>query len=649
MFNEDALTVSGLKFDYMSLSTVLPHLELSLSEGLLQATADIQGSVWDKKLEGGIVLDADFEQIDSWMQIGQALSFFNGSLKAENILYGDQEPASFTFIFENDNGDFSVKGGPRNMLLLDMDRGGNFFASVSSPFPIQGTFTGIFSDRIIDAHCPDFYMDLSLFWSFLPQLTDFGINGGYVTGKVDVKGPVTNPQFFGLGRGTNVSFTVPNYIPENIRPVTFDAVFDGSDMNFGPVNIAVGSGGGTAEGWLRFEEWVPRTVGLDINIPRNTPVPYTLNVTGFLAEGDASGTLTMNIENKIMELTGNLFADNTELGLNIEEITQARSRIDEEESPLEAIINMTITTGPVVEFIWPNANMPILRANAEMGTVARIFADTETRQFSLNSNVSIRSGELFYFDRSFYIRQGSLIFNETDQDFEPILSAEAEIRDRTDTGPVTISMIIDNQPLLNFSPRFEANPSLTQLEIYSLLGHNQYALDGSQSADEAQRVILSSSADILTQILSNSEFFNQFVSIRWLERLARNLLHVDMFSLRMRILQNAIVTNVPSFSGNAAVPVDRDTRVGNYFDNTSVYIGKYIGQSMFVQGMVSFRYDVNKADNSANPFSGMSVEPDIGIELQSPLFNIRWDFFPYHPENWWVNDNSITLLWSKSF
>jgi hypothetical protein len=56
------------------------------------------------------------------------------------------------------------------------------------------------------------------------------------------------------------------------------------------------------------------------------------------------------------------------------------------------------------------------------------------------------------------------------------------------------------------------------------------------------------------------------------------------------------------------------------------------------------RYDENSI-----VFGGLSIEPDIGIELQSPFINIRWDFFPYHPENWWVNDHSITLSWSKSF
>jgi hypothetical protein len=91
-------------------------------------------------------------------------------------------------------------------------------------------------------------------------------------------------------------------------------------------------------------------------------------------------------------------------------------------------------------------------------------------------------------------------------------------------------------------------------------------------------------------------------------------------------------------------PVDRNFGVGNYLNNTTFFGGKYIGQDMFVQGMVSMRYDANRAD-----YWGLSLEYDFGMELQSPLFNIRWNFVPTHPENWYVNDNAITLTRRWSF
>jgi hypothetical protein len=71
---------------------------------------------------------------------------------------------------------------------------------------------------------------------------------------------------------------------------------------------------------------------------------------------------------------------------------------------------------------------------------------------------------------------------------------------------------------------------------------------------------------------------------------------------------------------------------------------------MFFQSVFSMRYDANRA-----AFGGMAIQPpDLRFELQGPMFNnysfrIRWDFVPVHPENWWVNDNSITLTLNRSF
>jgi hypothetical protein len=145
----------------------------------------------------------------------------------------------------------------------------------------------------------------------------------------------------------------------------------------------------------------------------------------------------------------------------------------------------------------------------------------------------------------------------------------------------------------------------------------------------------------MTHLFAGSEVFSQMMLSRQFERGLRNLLRVDMLSIRTRFFQNAIA------SGAAVMmdaPLDRDYRVGNYFNNTTVFIGKYLGQDMFMQGTLTLKYDENSLS-----FGGLRLEPDIGLELQSPFFNIRWDFYPYHPKNWWVNDHSVTLIWSKSF
>ena len=113
-----------------------------------------------------------------------------------------------------------------------------------------------------------------------------------------------------------------------------------------------------------------------------------------------------------------------------------------------------------------------------------------------------------------------------------------------------------------------------------------------------------------------------------------------MFSVRTHAAQNFAFDMIDRNRNM----VDNRGRLGNYFDNTTVFGGRYIGNDMFIQGMLSMRYD-----ESQFGFGGMRFEPDIGIELQSPLFNIRWDFVPTNPQNWWVSDSSITFTWNWSF
>jgi hypothetical protein len=641
----DTLNVRDFNFDYAQIKTVFPLLQISLGESRIKANMDINGIVLrDRIIKSEIELDAKFNPVESWIDIKQAFESIDGYVKAGKNQYADLKHDAFSISIARNKKALSVSGGPKDMLQLEMDTEGNFFASMSSPMPIRSTMAGKFNNGIIDAHCPDFFMDLSAFWAILPPIESFSIAGGYITGKVDIRGPITNPQFFGAARASSVRVKVPAYIREDIRTVPVNLALDGYEMTFAPAAVSVGSGGGTASGWFRFENWVPKNVGLDILIPRESPVPYDLIIKGFLANGDASGKLNLVLDNSAIDLSGDLMANNSELGINYEELRQSRSETRNVRIPLT--VNMKVTTGARVEFFWPNKNSPILRATPEMGTVLMVFADTFTGQYSLNSDITIRSGELYYFDRSFYIRQGNLLFRVNDQQFDPRINARAEIRDRTDSGPVTISMIIENESLFSFVPRFEANPILTQLEIYSLLGQNLGGIAGIENADAAQRFILSSATDILAQLVVNSEFFNQFISVRQIERQIRNFLGLDMFSVRTKILPNAVSTNV---NMQGSDPVDRNSRVGNYFDNTTVSIGKYIGQYMFIQGMLLARYYENIPE-----YGGLRLEPEVSIEMQNPLFNIRWNFFPgasgySNPENWGVKDNSITLLWSRAF
>ncbi|MCL2210528.1 MAG: translocation/assembly module TamB [Treponema sp.] len=645
-FTNDELLISDLKFGFADFNASLGELQLNRIDGVLKAGADINGILRNKNLEGNIAINANFTPINSWLAIKDAVQKFDGNICANHLEFGLIKEEDFNITFAGEDGSFSLKAGKNEMVRIELDTEGDLFAGFSAPFPIRGTLIGKFKDWNIDAYCNDLFIDISTLYTFVSTIKDFKINGGYIAGKAGLKGPIWNPEYHGNVRASSMRFQAPNFVPEDIRTVPFDILAQGYEMTFGPVDTVCGLGGGKASGWLQFENWGPSGVGLDIFIPRETPVPYDINITGFLAKGGASGKLLMNVDsaNSLIELQGDLFTNEAELGLRIDDIMSNFYGEMFVEVDFNTIVDFKVTTGTMVEFLWPAGN-PILRANPEMGSVVYITSDTSTQQYSLISDVKIRSGELNYFDRNFYIRQGNLIFRENETRFDPMLTARAEIRDRSDTGPVIISMIIENQPLFGFEPRFEASPSLTQLEIYSILGQTFNSIQGEEGSEMAQRFLVTSTTDLVTQLIASSDVWSQFAFVRNLERRIRNTLGFDMFSVRTKILQNMVATGASelTYSNNFTSGSDY---VGNFFDNTTVFVGKYIGQHMFAQAMLRVRQDEN-----SDFLGGIRLEPDIGIELQSPFFTIRWDLYPYRPEDWktWLSGNSITLSWSKSF
>jgi hypothetical protein len=319
---------------------------------------------------------------------------------------------------------------------------------------------------------------------------------------------------------------------------------------------------------------------------------------------------------------------NTQMTMNIQELKDGRDSASS--TKVSIVTDLTIRAGRKVEFAWPEV-MPILRAYADAGSEIAVTSDQATDRYSLAGDIRLRSGEIYYFQRSFYLKEGILTFNENELRFDPRISARAEIRDRNNEGPVTIAMIIDNAPLLSFTARFESSPPLSQLEIFSLLGQN---LTGTPSEEEGG-VIPNAF------VLATSDLLAQLEVVRGLERNVRDFLRLDMFSIRTQVLQNAMlmVTGLQD-------PVNRIDRVGNYFDNTTIFFGKYVRSDMFVQSMLSLRYD-----ETQERFGGLRFEPDIGIELQSPLFAIRWNFAPTFDDNdtVFMDDVSFTLTWRWTF
>ena len=635
--NSDAFKIEQLLLNYAGLNVKVPLLSIDRKNANARALALMQGGFTGVQLDLSLRLEALFNNSETWLDLYTGFSSINGSVTVDTARYNTieaDEPFIFDVGFARKEAAVSlnVSGGPRNMLRLNYNsgagEGGLFFAALSAPSPVRGSFSGIINSGGIDGQLADLYVDLGALWRFMPPSADAVMfPHGFVTGSIRIKGPLDDPQFFGIAYGRSIQIVIPQFLPEPIRPVPATFTFTGSEFTFGPIDAAVGRGGGRASGWFRWEQWIPSTFTINIQVPQETPIPYGCDISGLMAHGQASGRMVVAMEDWILSITGDLVAHNTEISVNVNEMNAFNNEmLLNKDSIVTTVTDINIISGKRVEFFWPSVEFPVLQANADMGTGIKIRSDDGIGSFAVVGNVRLRSGEIFYLERNFYLREGTLFLDINEHEMDPRISARAEIRDQSIDGPVTIAMIIDNAPLMSFVPRFESNPPLSQLEIFSLLGQNP---PGDYEA--GQRNVLLSGVDFLAQ----SILFRRF------QRQVRDLLGLDMFSMRTTVFQNLIL-QVPGAS--TQYNTERSNRVGNYFDNSAVFIGKYFGADIFGEALLSFKYDENKPS-----FGGMKLEPELALEMRNPLFDIRLNFSPLHPENWFINDLSLSLVWRRTF
>lgn len=620
----NSITVGQLQADISS-------LEMSRKNNRMNLASRIRGILGSRSIDVSNNIAIQFSDIPAYQDIVQKLNSidFNGTIQLMKGHYDTwtiKEP--IVFAFNKSKQGFSLQGGPQNALRLELGGDGAFYMAFSQPLPVRGAVTGSILKGLIDASTRNLYIDISALWDLMPKGLPLQITSGFGLANLSVQGPLSDPVFTGSATASSVRMRIPDWLEDEVGPTELSFMFEENTLRLAKTLVPVGNGKIQIAGSLSFEQWLPGNFSLTAMIPEQAPIAFKSQLLGLNARGKVWGGLGLASQDGAFSVNGKLVAFDTMVMYS----GSPQQEVQNQNQNLRFKSAITLQTGKKVEFIWPNTNFPVLRAYTDTGSIIQVNSDSETGRFSLNGNISLRGGEVFYFQRSFYIRSGQLAFNENEIRFDPRIALRAEIRDRTANGPVTISLIIDNAPLSNFTPRFISEPPLSQIDIFALLGQNVLGSETANTASSLQDAVLSASSDLLAQ----------FNVVRVFEQNIRDTLSLDMFSIRTQVLQNALL----QASGLVSTPVDRTASLGNYFDNTTLYLGKYFGPDFFVQSMVSLRYDPEK-ENSL--FGGLTVEPEVGAELRSPLFTVNWNFVPKAGDPLFIKSQSVTISWKWSF
>jgi hypothetical protein len=649
--NNERLEIGETQFNYSDWLVEFPYISVDRTLNTLDTVAQVSSTANDDKdvnadkkdkknkknkntdkngknvqpdVYADIKISASFAGTESWSNISRAFKEFSGTsaINLSSVYFSESAlPQEFSFDFSRLGNIIKISGGPQDMLDSQINTKGYFYASLASPSPVRGTIVGELKETTIDLNASNLFIDMPTLWKFIPSDFLIKCTDGFAIADIHIFGNRADPNIFGIIQSYNTKLNIPDFISAEIGPAPLTVHLNGNEVYFDPILTPVGEGEAYVTAKLQFERWVPRNYEISIDAKPEKPLPFVVGIAGIAANGLASGNINLTMNNNILLINADLTGSNSVLTVD--------PNFEEQEVPTDSYVQVDITihADKKVEFVLPSATYPILRATASAGDTIRIESDTMSGKFSLVGDIGIRSGEIFYFQRSFYIKEGSLVFNENEISFDPRVTAIAETRDQSDNGPVTLSIIVNNQSLITpFAPIIESDPPLSQVEILSILGN---ALAGTATTDDTNQTFR-------TMLLSTSDVLGQFQIVRRVETKMRDVLHVDMLSFRTQLLQNALL------QATATTAEERDSNLWNYLDNTTIFAGKYVTPNMFAQTMISTSYDRNQIENQ-----GLSFDIFVGLELKSPLMNISWEM-SHNPlknvnKTGFIPDNKISL------
>lgn len=508
--------------------------------------------------------------------------------------------------------------------LLDT---GEFYLSALADFPFTFTADGSVKDMQMDIQASDISGNLAILKQFFNN--QFSIDEGVFDGSIHIGGTVTDPDFDGSLTVHDMTVRLPEYIAEPMTAHEVTILAEGDTFNAEKVLFDVGKSQALVGISVDMDRWSLESIDVSVRSANGTLLPAHFDIAYADCSADADINLNVNMTGKDISITGAVNAYNGLVELH------AGQQEDDEEPSMESngrvYIDLSLSISQKAELYYPDKDNPLIRGLVTTQQPVRLIMDSDTADVSIKGSLILRGGEILYLNRNFYLREGSIEFNENGGDFDPRISFRAEIRERDAEGKlVKITLSADRQKLSQLSPVLSSDPSKTEDEIRLLLGAALIAESGSTPGE----VLASVAASGFDFLLQNSLF-------RQLENRLRDLCNFDIFSFRTPFIQQALL----SAMNNSEEP----TSLGNFFDNTTVYIGKYIGNTIYLDAMLRFVYQEN--NSGGNVTHKLAFQPEVGLELPSPFATIRWSIAPdiTSAKNLWVPYTSISLSWSFKF
>lgn len=509
---------------------------------------------------------------------------------------------------------------------------GSLSLMVREDRPLNFNLDGTLVNGLMNLSVRNLYCDTGRF-SFLFNSQFFSVYSGFVNANLTLSGLASDPDIDGSAVVTDFDFNIPVYIPEHFKAHEVSVEFTQDEIVIPETIFSVKDGRVAADAYVSLDRLSVTSLELNVETERNRDIPVDVKTPLVRVTGRTSVKATLGIEDNVVGINGSIALRNAEISFitnfGTNQVLQSEEvRSDAPSSPFDLSLNLDLLVGQKVQIILN----PLLRGLVAPATPVQVFLDTASGLWSVKGDIVLRGGEISYLSRNFYLKEGRLIMDETQNGFDPNITVRAETREHDDNGePVTISLSAISQELSSFSATLSSSPAKSESEILSLLG--QIATGDSDSVGNF--------------LVAGVDYGVQVTVLRKLENALRDLCNFDIFSIRTTLLQNTIRQGF-----NMNTESEKGSIISNLFDNSTVYIGKYFGSTIYADALMHWTYDKSRADASgADAGGGLVFQPEIGLELDAPFANIRWNFAPDigQLQKSWVPATSITLSWRISF
>ncbi|MBB6478824.1 translocation/assembly module TamB domain-containing protein [Spirochaeta isovalerica] len=641
--DKDQIRISDLELEYSGIMFNRGLLMLDLNEGKLIATGAINQNINRSKASTSLSV---------YVNLNQSLDIFTLSNLADIDMTGQLVTAPVKWDGLNTFPRLQVDMEKKGSLISGNIKNGEILSAaydlesknisviIRDLFPFRFAANGMVNNREVDVEVSDLAFEPSFLNYFMPvdpfkKKRSVIFTSGIIDGDFRVHGPISDPDFDGRLRISNLVPESP-FLAEIPDPVSTEVTLEGHSLTINPFSIGLNKGEIFVDSSFEFDEGLPTTYNLDVDIRGGEGARVAYAIPGFSWDGYFTGPVHIEGSRQGGFLEGTLTCNSLESSLKSDAVPNQPLSVPKNPSINGFTVDLTILTGRDVNFYFPNRQVPIIQATAEKGDDINIAYDSRSDELALVGRVDVRTGEINYFNKTFYLQEGYIDFNESQVKFNPKLNVRADVITRDELGEdVTISLLFDDYLLNEFNPEFLSFPRKTENEILALLGQSFIP---SNDPDQVS---------VASVLVATGGMIGKNTIMQPFEEAIKNSLNLDFVSFNTNLIENAILDRFQD--QNIYDNGNRRVNFARYLEDTSLFIGEYIGEFLFLEGSLVVDYDDSRSVSST--FGGLELNLNLNIQFITPFVLIDWTYDPNNnpDSDYFLPQNTISFTWQYSY